>query len=96
VEQRILGSSGIRVGSIGLGCMGMSDFYGPTNDTESLATLNLALDRGANFLDTADMYGFGKNEELVGQVARERLGVHFGGDSTDGQIDDAVSHMLKS
>ena len=72
VEQRILGSSGIRVGSIGLGCMGMSDFYGPTNDTESLATLNLALDRGANFLDTADMYGFGKNEELVGQVARAR------------------------
>jgi aryl-alcohol dehydrogenase-like predicted oxidoreductase len=72
LEQRILGSSGIRVASIGLGCMGMSDFYGPTDDAESLATLNLALDRGANFLDTADMYGFGKNEELVGQVARAR------------------------
>jgi aryl-alcohol dehydrogenase-like predicted oxidoreductase len=72
VEQRILGSSGIRVGALGLGCMGMSDFYGPTDDTESLATLNLALDRGANLLDTADMYGLGKNEELVGHVARTR------------------------
>jgi aryl-alcohol dehydrogenase-like predicted oxidoreductase len=72
VEQRILGTSGISVGAIGLGCMGMSDFYGPTDDTESLATLNLALDLGANLLDTADMYGLGKNEELVGQVARAR------------------------
>jgi aryl-alcohol dehydrogenase-like predicted oxidoreductase len=72
VQQRILGSSGIKVGAIGLGCMGMSDFYGPTDDVESLATLNLALDRGATLLDTADMYGLGKNEELVGQVARAR------------------------
>jgi aryl-alcohol dehydrogenase-like predicted oxidoreductase len=72
VEQRVLGSSGIKVGAIGLGCMGMSDFYGPTDDVESLATLNLALDRGATLLDTADMYGLGKNEELVGQVARAR------------------------
>ncbi len=72
MEQRILGSSGIRVGAIGLGCMGMSDFYGPTDDAESLATLNLALDRGVTLLDTADMYGLGKNEELVGQVARKR------------------------
>jgi len=72
VEQRKLGSSGIQVGAIGLGCMGMSDFYGPTDDIESLATLNLALDQGVTFLDTADMYGFGKNEELVGQVVRKR------------------------
>jgi len=72
LKQRDLGSSGIRVGAVGLGCMGMSDFYGPTDDTESLATLNLALDRGCNFFDTADMYGFGKNEELVGKVARTR------------------------
>ncbi len=72
MEQRILGSSNLRVGAIGLGCMGMSDFYGPTDDAESLATLNLALDRGANLLDTADMYGLGKNEELVGKVARSR------------------------
>ena len=72
MEQRILGTSGIRVAAIGLGCMGMSDFYGPTDDTESLATLHLALDRGANFLDTADMYGLGKNEELVRQVVHAR------------------------
>jgi aryl-alcohol dehydrogenase-like predicted oxidoreductase len=72
VEQRILGNSGIRVGAIGLGCMGMSDFYGPADETESLATLNLALDRGVNLLDTADVYGFGKNEELVGKVLRTR------------------------
>ncbi len=72
MEQRILGSSGIQVGSIGLGCMGMSDFYGPTDDVESLATLNLALDSGVSLLDTADMYGLGKNEELVGRVARKR------------------------
>ncbi len=74
MEQRILGSSGIRVGAIGLGCMGMSDFYGPTDDAESMATLHLALDRGCNLLDTADMYGPFKNEELVGQVARARRG----------------------
>jgi aryl-alcohol dehydrogenase-like predicted oxidoreductase len=72
VEQRTLGNSGIRVGAIGLGCMGMSDFYGPTDDVESVATLHLALDRGANLVDTADMYGFGKNEELVGKVVRAR------------------------
>jgi aryl-alcohol dehydrogenase-like predicted oxidoreductase len=72
VKQRTLGKSGIRVGELGLGCMGMSDFYGPTDDAESLATLNLALDGGVNLLDTADMYGVGKNEELVGKVARIR------------------------
>src|SRR5271165_3270304 len=54
VEQRILGSSGIRVGAVGLGCMGMSDFYGPTDDAESLATMNLALDRGVNLRDPTD------------------------------------------
>jgi aryl-alcohol dehydrogenase-like predicted oxidoreductase len=72
MQQRTLGSSGIQVGALGLGCMGMSDFYGTPDDTESLATLNLALDSGVNFLDTADMYGFGKNEELVSQVVRAR------------------------
>ncbi len=74
MKQRTLGTSGIRVGALGLGCMGMSDFYGPTDDVESLATLHLALDRGVNLLDTADMYGFGKNEALVGQVVRARRG----------------------
>ena len=72
MEQRILGSSGIRVGALGLGCMGMSEFYGPTDDVESRATMHLALDRGVTLLDTADVYGLGKNEKLVGEVARLR------------------------
>ena len=72
MKQRTLGKSGIEVGAIGLGCMGMSDFYGPGDDAESLATLNLALDQGCNLLDTADMYGYGKNEELVRDVVQER------------------------
>jgi aryl-alcohol dehydrogenase-like predicted oxidoreductase len=52
--------------------MGMSDFYGPRNETQSLATLNHALDRGVGFLDTADMYGFGENEELLGKLLLTR------------------------
>ena len=70
--QRKLGTQGLRVSAIGLGCMSMSEFYGQPDERESLATLNLALDRGVTLLDTADMYGRGANEELVGQVVRER------------------------
>jgi aryl-alcohol dehydrogenase-like predicted oxidoreductase len=72
MKMRKLGSQGLEVSALGLGCMGMSDFYGGRDDTESAATINLALDRGVTFLDTADMYGVGKNEELVGRVVRER------------------------
>lgn len=72
VEQRKLGSQGLVVSALGLGCMGMSDFYEGRDDQESIATIHRALDLGVTFLDTADMYGVGRNEELVGQAIRER------------------------
>jgi aryl-alcohol dehydrogenase-like predicted oxidoreductase len=68
MQYRNLGNTKEKLSAIGLGCMGMSYAYGPTDDTESIATLHKALDLGINFWDTADMYGNGKNEELVSQV----------------------------
>jgi aryl-alcohol dehydrogenase-like predicted oxidoreductase len=67
-----LGSTGAEVSRLGLGCMGMSFAYGETDDTESIATLHRALDLGITFLDTADMYGFGANEELIGRTIKDR------------------------
>lgn len=67
MEQRTLGAGGIAVSAIGLGCMGMSEFYGPSDDAQSLDTLDHALDRGITLFDTADIYGRGHNERLLGQ-----------------------------
>jgi len=72
IDKRRLGRDGPEVSAIGLGCMGMSEFYVGGSEQESIATIHHALDRGVTFLDTADMYGWGANEELVGRAIADR------------------------
>jgi aryl-alcohol dehydrogenase-like predicted oxidoreductase len=72
MEKRKLGRQGLEVGALGLGCMGMSEFYGEGDDAESIATIHRALELGIDLLDTAEMYGLGRNEELVGRAIRDR------------------------
>src|SRR6202167_1783223 len=72
IPRRKLGPQGLEVSAIGLGCMGMSDFYGPSDEATNLRVLNAALDIGINFLDTADMYGMGANERLLAKVLTTR------------------------
>jgi aryl-alcohol dehydrogenase-like predicted oxidoreductase len=97
MEQRRLGSQGLVVSAQGLGCMGMSFAYGGGDDRESTETIHRALDLGVTFLDTADMYGPGSNERLVGSAIRERreeivLATKFGNEiSNDGELTGRVN-----
>lgn len=111
MESRALGNQGLKVSAIGLGCMGMSEFYGPRDDQESIATIGRAINMGVNFIDTADFYGVGHNEELVRQAIKGRreqvvLSVKFGAlrshtggwigfDARPVAIQNAIAHSLR-
>ena len=74
MNKRLLGKNGPNVSAIGLGCMGMSDLYGPADEAESIATIHAALDAGITLLDTGDFYGMGHNEMQIGRAScRERV-----------------------
>jgi aryl-alcohol dehydrogenase-like predicted oxidoreductase len=72
METRKLGNQGLEVSELGLGCMGMSEFYGAADEGEAIATIRRAIELGVTFLDTADMYGWGANERLIGRAIADR------------------------
>ena len=104
MEMRTLGSSGIKVSAIGLGLMSMSGIYGNANDEESIRVIHYALDKGINMLDSADMYGWGHNEELLGKALRGRrdgvvVATKFGQTkSADGKqgVDGSAAYVLRA
>jgi aryl-alcohol dehydrogenase-like predicted oxidoreductase len=99
-----LGASGPEIFRIGLGCMGMSEFYGPADDATSISVIQQAIDGGVSFLDTADMYGQGKNEELVGRAIAGRRGsvvlaTKFGirrGDDGSRSVDGSPAYVKRA
>ncbi|MET0211309.1 MAG: aldo/keto reductase [Burkholderiaceae bacterium] len=105
LPRRRLGAHGPEVSALGLGCMGMSDFYGPANDADSLSVLHRALDLGMNFLDTADMYGMGANERLIsGLLANRRrevvlatkFGIVRGADGVPQGVDGSRAYVHRA
>jgi aryl-alcohol dehydrogenase-like predicted oxidoreductase len=108
MKYRTLGNNGPRVSAVGLGCMGMSAYYGGRDRDESVRTLNRALDLGVNFLDTSDAYGVGANEELLGSVLKDRrddavLATKFGirvtgpnGTSATATIDSSPEYVAQA
>ncbi len=105
MKTRQLGTQGLTVSALGLGCMGMSEFYGTTDDQESIATIHRALDLGVNLLDTADMYGFGANEILVGKAIKgqrdraiiaSKFGIQRGNDAMSRTINGSPAYVRQS
>ncbi len=105
LSPRRLGDSGLTVSAEGLGCMGMSEFYGPGDDDESVATIHRALDLGVTFLDTSDIYGPYRNEELVGRAIADRrdevvlatkFGIVRGADPSDRSVRGDAEYVKRS
>jgi aryl-alcohol dehydrogenase-like predicted oxidoreductase len=105
MQRRKLGTQGLETSALGLGCMGMSEFYGPSDDAESLTTIDRALEIGVDFLDTADMYGNGENEKLVGRAIADRrddvtlatkFGIVRGDEPTDRSINGRPEYVSEA
>src|ERR687894_845203 len=90
MDQRTLGSTGLTVSALGLGCMGMSAFYGETDEAESIRTIHRALELGVDFLDTAQLYGPLTNEELVGRAIKGQRDKYVIATKFSRRMDDAT------